>query len=58
MSALIHRFSGARRRVLALAAGLGLVCSTLALPAHAEGRIRIAEQFGVVYLLLNVAQDQ
>ncbi|WP_374011265.1 ABC transporter substrate-binding protein [Massilia sp. Se16.2.3] len=26
--------------------------------AHAEGKIRIAEQFGVVYLLLNVAQDQ
>lgn len=29
-----------------------------ALPARAEGRIRIAEQFGIVYLLLNVAQDQ
>lgn len=29
-----------------------------ATPAQAEGRIRIAEQFGVVYLLLNVAQDQ
>nr|WP_144410109.1 ABC transporter substrate-binding protein [Cupriavidus basilensis] len=26
--------------------------------AHAEGKIRIAEQFGVVYLLLNVARDQ
>ncbi|KAB0601392.1 ABC transporter substrate-binding protein [Cupriavidus pauculus] len=26
--------------------------------AHAEGRLRIAEQFGVVYLLLNVARDQ
>lgn len=26
--------------------------------AQAEGRIRIAEQFGIVYLLLNVAQDQ
>jgi NitT/TauT family transport system substrate-binding protein len=26
--------------------------------AHAEGQIRIAEQFGIVYLLLNVAQDQ
>ncbi len=26
--------------------------------AHAEGQIRIAQQFGVVYLLLNVAQDQ
>ena len=38
----------------ALAAGLSL--STLS--AHAEGKIRIAEQFGIVYLLLNVAQDQ
>ena len=26
--------------------------------AQAEGQIRIAEQFGIVYLLLNVAQDQ
>ncbi|CAN5321334.1 ABC transporter substrate-binding protein [soil metagenome] len=25
---------------------------------HAEGQLRIAQQFGVVYLLLNVAQDQ
>ena len=38
----------------ALAAGLSLS----ALSAHAEGKIRIAEQFGIVYLLLNVAQDQ
>jgi NitT/TauT family transport system substrate-binding protein len=41
-----------------------LTAATLALsfafatPTYAEGRIRIAEQFGVVYLLLNVAQDQ
>lgn len=28
------------------------------LAAHAEGQIRIAQQFGVVYLLLNVAEDQ
>jgi NitT/TauT family transport system substrate-binding protein len=27
-------------------------------PARAEGKLRIAEQYGVVYLLLNVAQDQ
>ena len=35
-------------------------CASLALTgvAHAEGRLRIAEQFGVVYLLLNVARDQ
>ncbi|RTL43592.1 MAG: ABC transporter substrate-binding protein [Burkholderiales bacterium] len=38
-----------------------LALSTLiALPlaAQAEGRIRIAEQFGIVYLLLDVAKDQ
>jgi NitT/TauT family transport system substrate-binding protein len=26
--------------------------------AHAEGRLRIAEQFGIVYILLNIARDQ
>ncbi|RZL32126.1 MAG: ABC transporter substrate-binding protein [Rubrivivax sp.] len=38
----------------------GLVAALPALPsvAQAEGRIRIAEQFGVVYLLLDVAKDQ
>jgi NitT/TauT family transport system substrate-binding protein len=35
------------------AAGIGLPR-----PARAEGQIRIAEQFGVVYLLLNIAHDQ
>ena len=43
-------------------AGLALVLAVLALaspsPAQAEGRIRIAEQYGIVYLLLNVARDQ
>jgi NitT/TauT family transport system substrate-binding protein len=40
--------------------GLSITVAAMAVapPAHAEGRIRIAEQFGVVYLLLNVAQDQ
>ncbi len=43
-----------RRATLAiLTAGLALTGT-----AHAEGRLRIAEQFGVVYLLLNVARDQ
>jgi NitT/TauT family transport system substrate-binding protein len=42
-----------------LARGLALVAALAVLPAaHAEGRLRIAEQFGIVYLLLNVAQDQ
>src|SRR5437763_13360064 len=30
----------------------------IAAPARAEGHLRIAQQFGLVYLLLNVAQDQ
>ena len=37
------------------ALGLSLLTPNL---AHAEGEIRIAEQFGIVYLLLNVARDQ
>jgi NitT/TauT family transport system substrate-binding protein len=41
------------------AAGLALSIALAAgAPAHAEGKLRIAQQFGVVYLLLNVAQDQ
>jgi NitT/TauT family transport system substrate-binding protein len=44
------------RKTAAVLAGLGLLAGSLA--ARAEGQIRIAEQFGVVYLLLNVAQDQ
>jgi NitT/TauT family transport system substrate-binding protein len=47
-----------------LAAGIGLSLSlavgSLLTPAtaQAEGEIRIAEQFGIVYLLLNVVRDQ
>jgi len=41
-----------------LAGALALAAVTLANAAHAEGKLRVAEQFGVVYLLLNVAQDQ
>ena len=44
------------RKAAALATGLTLLVGSLA--AHAEGQIRIAEQFGIVYLLLNVAQEQ
>ncbi|MDM0059073.1 ABC transporter substrate-binding protein [Variovorax fucosicus] len=44
------------RKAATLAVGLGLLAGSLG--AHAEGQIRIAEQFGIVYLLLNVAQDQ
>jgi NitT/TauT family transport system substrate-binding protein len=42
--------------VLAAMSCAGLVMTSTS--AHAEGRIRIAEQFGVVYLLLNIARDQ
>lgn len=44
------------RRAAALVTALGLATASLA--AHAEGQIRIAQQFGIVYLLLNVAQEQ
>ena len=35
-----------------------LTTALAAAPAHAEGQIRVAEQFGIVYLMLNVAKDQ
>ncbi|MEC5161628.1 MULTISPECIES: ABC transporter substrate-binding protein [unclassified Janthinobacterium] len=43
-----------------LAASLALMCGALmaTAPARAEGRIRISEQHGVTYLLLNIAQEQ
>jgi len=40
-----------------IAAGLTLAFAATS-AAHAEGQLRIAQQFGLVYLLLNVAQDQ
>lgn len=36
----------------------GAVALALATSAHAEGRLRIAAQYGVTYLLLNIAQEQ
>lgn len=49
-------FSTLRRKALPTLAGLALALSGLS--AHAEGQLRIAEQFGIVYLLLNIVQDQ
>ncbi len=49
----MNRFA---RIAASIATGAALLTAGLA--AQAEGQIRIAEQFGVVYLLLNVAQDQ
>jgi NitT/TauT family transport system substrate-binding protein len=45
-----------RRRTAAVLTALGLATASLA--AHAEGRIRIAQQFGIGYLLLDVVRDQ
>ncbi len=48
-----------RRHAAALLGGLALLAALPAGPAAAaEGQLRIAKQFGVVYLLLNVAEDQ
>lgn len=52
----MHRSSLLTRRWLAGA--VGAITLALVTPALAEGQLRIAQQFGVVYLLLNVAQDQ
>ncbi len=47
-------------KTLAASLGIRLLASSFLAPnlAHAEGEIRIAEQFGIVYLLLNVVRDQ
>jgi NitT/TauT family transport system substrate-binding protein len=48
-----------RRARKALALGLALLGLSVQGMAHAaEGQLRVAQQFGVVYLLLNVAQEQ
>jgi NitT/TauT family transport system substrate-binding protein len=53
----LKRFS--RRAVAAcVSLSLGAALFGVDTPARAEGTIRVAEQFGVVYLLLNVARDQ
>ncbi|NML17803.1 ABC transporter substrate-binding protein [Azohydromonas caseinilytica] len=45
-----------RKRLAAL--GTAALLGFSAAGAHAEGQIRIADQFGIVYLLLDVAKDQ
>jgi NitT/TauT family transport system substrate-binding protein len=49
----MHSF---HKKFIGTIAALGLLASAGA--AQAEGRIRIAQQFGIVYLLLDVVQDQ
>lgn len=50
------------KRFLSVSLSLSLLSAAFAITApsvaRAEGQLRIAEQFGIVYLLLNVAQDQ
>ncbi|WP_018043224.1 ABC transporter substrate-binding protein [Methylobacterium sp. 88A] len=47
-----------RRKAAALLGGFALSLASLGPAAAAEGQLRIAKQFGVVYLLLNVVEDQ
>jgi NitT/TauT family transport system substrate-binding protein len=60
LSPALRRTTLSARRVLAatLTAALAFAGAGTPQAAHAEGRIRVAEQFGVVYLMLNVARDQ
>jgi NitT/TauT family transport system substrate-binding protein len=41
-----------------VAAGIAMAGLAAASPARAEGKLRIAQQFGIVYLLLDVVRDQ
>ena len=54
-----ERFTSARN-VTSAAVAVSLAALALAspTPALAEGKIRVAEQFGVTYLMLNVAREQ
>ncbi|MEK9953440.1 MAG: hypothetical protein VW687_14970, partial [Curvibacter sp.] len=42
------------RKSITVLAGLGLLASVSL--AHAEGKIRVAQQFGIAYLILDVVQ--
>jgi NitT/TauT family transport system substrate-binding protein len=52
----VFAFSRSRRVLTATLAALAL--GATAAQAHAEGRIRIAQQFGIAYLILDVVRDQ
>jgi NitT/TauT family transport system substrate-binding protein len=53
---MLRVLRSAAAALLAAAAGLGALAAPQ--PAFAEGTLRIAGQYGIVYLLLNVARDQ
>ncbi|WAJ28211.1 ABC transporter substrate-binding protein [Antarcticirhabdus aurantiaca] len=46
------------RTIVAAGLGLATLAASAAPSLAEEGRIRIAQQFGIVYLLLNVVEDQ
>lgn len=46
------------RRLAATAALLVLALGAAATPAHGEGTLRVAQQFGIAYLILDVVKDQ
>ncbi len=50
-----RRPTGALRRTLSIAL---LLAGIAVQPARAEGTLRVAQQFGIVYLLLDIVQDQ
>jgi NitT/TauT family transport system substrate-binding protein len=56
----VFRRGAPLRAALTACVAVAIGAATLSVPtlARAEGQIRIAEQFGIVYLLLNVARDQ
>jgi len=56
--AAVRSAAAPQRRPLWCAAALLAIALLHSLPAHAEGRLRIAKQYGIVYLLLDVAQQQ
>ncbi|WP_019904230.1 ABC transporter substrate-binding protein [Methylobacterium sp. 77] len=53
-----RRHPVSRRKAVAFLGGLALSVATVGNVAANEGQLRIAKQFGVVYLLLNVVEDQ
>jgi NitT/TauT family transport system substrate-binding protein len=55
---LVRRSLPRRLASMVLSASVTTIFLGAAAPAQAEGTIRIAEQFGIVYLLLDVAHDQ
>jgi NitT/TauT family transport system substrate-binding protein len=55
---VVRRLLPRRLASVLLSASVAMLSLGAAAPVYAEGTIRIAEQFGIVYLLLDVARDQ